>query len=206
MGPGEGVPKAVEQKPKTEEETIEKLQAPHEFLSKLTPLIKEYWSLKEALVDEKVTEAAAHAANLRKSVENIVADGLDKKATEAWASVAGSITEAAKRLAESGDMAGQRKAFDPLSEAVVRMLMSFRHVLNETVRVFLCTMAFDGQGAYWVEVGEEKRNPYFGRKLFKGQDMLQCGELQEKIPPETSRENEKPAPENVTPPAVAGKK
>lgn len=206
MGPGEGVPKVVEQEPKTEEETIEKLRAPHDFLSKLTPVIKEYWSLKEALVDEKVTEAAGHAANLRKSVENLVADGLDKKAREGWTSVAGSISEAAKKISEAADVAGQRKAFDPLSEAMVRMLMSFRHVLKEPVTVFLCTMAFDGQGAYWVEVGEEKRNPYFGRKPFKGQDMLQCGELQEKIPPETGPANEEPAPEKVMPTPQADKK
>jgi hypothetical protein len=45
-------------------------------------------------------------------------------------------------------------------------------------------MAFNTQGAYWIEGSEERKNPYFGHTKFKGQDMLQCGELIEKIPPE----------------------
>jgi hypothetical protein len=47
-------------------------------------------------------------------------------------------------------------------------------------------MAFNQRGAYWVEATEGPRNPYFGEKPFKGQNMLTCGELIERIPPEVS--------------------
>jgi hypothetical protein len=79
-----------------------------------------------------------------------------------------------------------RKAFDPLSETFARMIMGFRHVMSGPLFLYHCAMAFDKKGAYWIEAGQEIRNPYFGEKLLKGQQMLKCGELIEKIPPEAA--------------------
>jgi Cu(I)/Ag(I) efflux system membrane fusion protein len=62
--------------------------------------------------------------------------------------------------------------------------MTFRHGFKKDLFVFFCPTAFNGQGAYWIEADENRRNPYFGRTPHKGQDMLTCGELAERIPPD----------------------
>jgi Cu(I)/Ag(I) efflux system membrane fusion protein len=171
------------QKPQ-DEELIEKIDVPHEFLKALSPAIDDYLALKDALVDEKLGDAAASAKRLLESLRKIHTGDLDTKAQDTWKQLLNSMESPLKRMDETKDVETLRKAFDPFSEAFVRMLMSFGHATSEPVVVFHCPMAFDSQGAYWVERGEERRNPYFGRKPYKGQDMLQCGELVEKIPPE----------------------
>jgi hypothetical protein len=88
------------------------------------------------------------------------------------------------KIAENKDIQIQREAFDPLSESFARVLMSFRHVMPQPLFLYHCPMAFDRKGAYWIEDSQEIRNPYFGRKTFKGQDMFKCGTLEETIPPE----------------------
>jgi len=195
--PEEKESRAVSTPAQPEEEVVEKLYAPEEFLRSLTPLVNNYLHLKEALVDEKVEDAAKGAANLRKQLDEVKASLLDEKAAQTWLKLSGIIAEKAQTLSQMKEIAAQRTAFDPLSEAFVRLLMSFRHVMKEPLSVLHCPMASEGQGTYWVESGEERRNPYFGSKPVKGQDMLHCGELIDRIPPENAPEGEKSASEAV---------
>jgi membrane fusion protein, copper/silver efflux system len=169
---------------KAEEELVEKVTAPADFLAKLSPVVEEYLRLKEALVEEKTEEAARHAQALTRLFKGMDAGSLDQKASAAWKSLSGTIVHELEHVAESQDVQKQRTAFDAVSENFVKLVMSFRHVMKDTLVVFHCPMAFDSRGAYWVEAGEERRNPYFGHTRYKGQDMLQCAELVEKIPPE----------------------
>jgi Cu(I)/Ag(I) efflux system membrane fusion protein len=171
---------------KAEDELIEKVQAPPEFLKALTPVISEYLRLKEALVTEQVDEAAQAAEKLSALVDKVSAQALDPKAKEVWTKLAETMTTNLKTIAENMEIEVQRKAFDPLSECFARVVMAFRHVMEGPLFLYHCPMAFDKQGAYWLEAKQDPRNPYFGEKPFKGQDMLKCSELVEKIPPETS--------------------
>ena len=41
------------------------------------------------------------------------------------------------------------------------------------VGLFHCPMALDGEGADWIQEGEETANPYYGS------EMLRCGSLTE---------------------------
>ncbi|MFH0822475.1 MAG: efflux RND transporter periplasmic adaptor subunit [Pseudomonadota bacterium] len=166
------------------DEVVAKLPAPAEFLNRLTPVVKAYLGLKEALV-EKETEAAAVEA---RSMANLLADVngqvLDEKGRELWKTNSQSILSALKTISEQKDIPVMRKGFDPLSESFSRLLMSFRHAMPGPLFVYYCPMASDEQGAYWIEENKEPRNPYFGRELFKGQNMLKCAELTETIPSE----------------------
>jgi membrane fusion protein, copper/silver efflux system len=169
--------------PRAQEEIVGRLKVPEDFLTSLNPLIREYLELKDALVDEKVEEASAHAGKLVALLKGEDAKNLDEKARKTWTDVSGTMIDGLGKLAEAKDVEVQRKAFDAPSEAFAKMLMSFRHAMGESLVVFNCPAAFDEQGAYWVEAGDNKRNPYFGRRRLKGQDMLQCAEVVEKIPP-----------------------
>ncbi|MBM4327411.1 MAG: DUF3347 domain-containing protein [Deltaproteobacteria bacterium] len=181
--------------PAAEEELVEKVEAPAEFLNELTPGIKEYLALKEALVEEKLDDATKSGEKLAQFLKGMKIDRLESKAHETWTKLSDSMSGNLKQLIEGKDVEGKRKAFGSLSEDFVRLLMGFRHTMDDPLVVFHCPMAFDKKGAYWIEGSEQRRNPYFGRKPFKGQDMLQCAELVERIPPEKTSAPEKSARE-----------
>lgn len=171
---------------KTEEEIIEPMQVSEEFLKSLAPAIDHYLELKEALVEEKTKEAKKSAASMVESLEDPDADSLPEEAAKRWNDLSGKIKKSAQSLSESDTLEVQRKLFDPLSENMARLLMSFKHKMDNSLYVFLCPMAFNNRGAYWIEDSEDLRNPYFG------QEMLKCGELIEMIP-SVSEGNPSPA-------------
>jgi len=175
-------PKTAEAKP--EEEVVEKINVPTEFLKGLTPVIEEYLRLKDSLVEGLADQAADHAEKMDQGLKAVEIGILEEKAKQTWTALSNTMTGELKKIAETKDLESQRKAFDPLSEAFVKVVMGFRHAMKEPLVVFHCPMAFNKKGAYWVEASEQRRNPYFGRTPFNAQDMLQCGELIEKVPPE----------------------
>jgi Cu(I)/Ag(I) efflux system membrane fusion protein len=172
--------------PKAEEEVIEKIGAPIEFLRELTPAVKNYLSLKNALVDENSEEAGKSAEELASTLRGVRSEILEAKAREAWDNLSEKMLKDLKKISENKDVQIQREAFDPVSECFARMLMSFRHAMSGPLFLYHCPMSFDQKGAYWIEDSKEIQNPYFGRKPFKGQDMLKCGVLQETVAPEVA--------------------
>ncbi len=196
MSPQEDAEKpkeAAAQPQETQEEVIEKIKAPREFLSELTPCIKAYLSLKQALVDERTKDAAQYAENLKNLLSQVNPYFLDDKGKGVWKDLSASMIGALDKLAGQKDVAGMRTQFDPLSESFAKAIMTFRHVTEHPLYVYFCPMASDNQGAYWIDASKDRTNPYFGRKPVKGQDMLKCGELSETIPPEV-----------LSPPTVKG--
>ena len=89
-----------------------------------------------------------------------------------------------KEIADTREIEAMRKAFDPLSEAFAKVMMGFRHAMKDPLFLYHCPMASNEQGAYWIESSQDVKNPYFGETPYKGQQMLKCAELVEKIPPE----------------------
>ncbi|MFH1113196.1 MAG: efflux RND transporter periplasmic adaptor subunit [Pseudomonadota bacterium] len=168
---------------KAEEEVLERANAPAAFLEALNPTLAAYAELKESLVESKTGEAAKHAAKLLGIVKEISPDLLDAKGKEAWSDLSGTMIDGLRTLTEGQEASVQRKVFDRVSESFARVLMTFRHSAGEPVTVYFCQAAFDGQGAYWVESGGGKRNPYFGQTAEDGQRPVDCAEIVEKIPP-----------------------
>jgi len=167
--------------------------------------VNEYLALKEALVEDRVDDAGRHAEKLAETLKTIEASSLEPRARKTWDELSGTMTGELKKIGGTKELEAQRKAFDPLSEAFAKVIMGFRHVMKEALVVFHCPMAFNSQGAYWIEGSDERRNPYFGHSKYKGQDMLQCGELIEKIQPETSEGLAKPEAAQAEQPKAAAK-
>jgi len=169
---------------KEEEEVVKRLQAPEEFVSALTPIVQEYLNLKESLVGEKSEEAEVSAKKLAGLLKGVNSSGLDVKALETWKKLSDSMETNLKEIADTREIGAMRKAFDPLSEAFAKVMMGFRHAMKDPLFLYHCPMASNEQGAYWIESSQDVKNPYFGETPYKGQQMLKCAELVEKIPPE----------------------
>ena len=195
---------AVAQPQQPGEEVIKKVQAPREFLNEWTPAIHAYLRLKQALVDEKTEDAVVYAGNLKNLLSQVNSYLLDDKAKALWQELSTNMIAALDRLEGQQEIAGMRKAFDPLSEAFARAIMMFRHVADHPLYLYFCPMASDNQGAYWVDGSEDRTNPYFGRKPFQGQDMLKCGELEEKIPSEAPAVSTPDKGADTSPPEPSG--
>jgi Cu(I)/Ag(I) efflux system membrane fusion protein len=166
-------------------EIVKKMEAPHDFLEQLNPLIADYLVLKDFMVEENVDQAKERSRLMANLLGRVDAKGLHDEAAETWNELSREMTERLNGVAEGQSIEAQRQEFAALSEALARVLMGFRHAWKDPVVLFHCPMGFDGEGAYWIEGSEDRKNPYFGHKPFKGQAMLQCGELVEKIPPES---------------------
>ncbi|MGO9570268.1 MAG: efflux RND transporter periplasmic adaptor subunit [Desulfomonilaceae bacterium] len=170
---------------KAEDEVVKKLQAPKEFVSALTPIIQEYLKLKESLVGEKTEEATVSAEKLASLLKELNTNGLDDKARETWKKLSDSMETNLKTIEDAKEIEPMRKAFDPLSEAFAKVMLGFRHAMKDPIFLYHCPMASNEQGAYWIESSQDVKNPYFGETPYKGQQMLKCAELVEKIPPES---------------------
>ena len=186
MMSGPDVPKTVTAPPQEErrDEVVERIEAPHNFLEKLTPVFAEYMALKDALVEEKSDLAKEHSRKMGTAISAIGTESLTEEAARAWKELSGAMSTSLDVINAAMGVDGQRMAFASLSEAFARTLMSFRHAMKDPIIVLHCPMAEGENGAYWMEASEERRNPYFGHKPFNGQNMLQCGELVERIPGE----------------------
>jgi len=75
----------------------------------------------------------------------------------------GEVKARAQAAADAANIAAMRKAFKPLSAAVIQMSLPEGHV------VAFCPM-YEG-GASWVQKGQKVSNPYYGKS------MLTCGEV-----------------------------
>lgn len=81
------------------------------------------------------------------------------------------LRDAVKHLNMQNDIAGVRKAFKPVSDALISLVR--KHGLDQLGDLFVvhCPMADDGKGADWLSEINEVQNPYFGAM------MLGCGSV-----------------------------
>jgi len=77
------------------------------------------------------------------------------------------IEAAAARIGD-GDIESARAAFREVSHALLRHLDTDA-AAREGLTLVYCPMTFDNSGGYWVQRGEQIRNPYEGSR------MLECG-------------------------------
>ena len=73
-----------------------------------------------------------------------------------------------------------------MSEAVISLQERFGHRGSETWHLAHCPMAFDFEGADWLQRGDQVNNPYFGAS------MLRCGDIRESFDPLTEMKRTRP--------------
>ncbi len=171
-----------------------RLVVPHETLSALEPVMRDYLAAAEALASDDVEGARKALAGLAETVNALDLPG-PNATRKAWRSLAGHLVGHAQHGARSKDEGSLREGFEALSVKLIEMLEQFGNPFEAPVRVAFCPMAFDSKGARWVQAGEKIRNPYYGSA------MLGCGDVQATLahgerlePPPASDEDEPPPP------------
>lgn len=132
---------------------------------KLEALYAAYFAVQKALAADKTPPAAAAQA-LHKAASEL---GGGATLPESSAKLVQDIAAKSEHLHHL-DLAGARKGFKPLSQAVVALATQVRSQgAQSPFTHFYCPMV-PGGGGDWLQPGGELLNPYFGS------EMLRCGE------------------------------
>ena len=119
-------------------------------------VLKQYFSLKDALVASNASNAQKEATTLTTSL----------KASPAFAK----SVLMSDSIAKTNDLAKQRSTFTNLSNKLIAQF-SKTSLLKGSFYMQFCPMANEGNGGYWLAAEQEVRNPYYG------DEMLNCGEV-----------------------------
>ncbi len=119
-----------------------------------------YIALQEALVKSDADQAGKAAHTLAEELNTI--EGCENTAV------------LASQMANSNDLSLQRSAFSTVSRDLIDL---FKHAerASGTLYVIHCPMYNNNEGADWLAVSPDIRNPYFG------DEMLTCGAVKEEI-------------------------
>jgi len=138
----------------------------------LEELYAAYFEVQRALAGDKTPPAEAAVA-LHKTARELSAE---TNLSDAPRKLLGEIAGQTEHLHHL-DLPEARKAFKPVSHAVVTLATQVRSDrADRTFTHFYCPMV-PGGGGDWLQPDDQLLNPYFG-----GQ-MLRCGEMVEQLPP-----------------------
>lgn len=143
-----------------------------EFQANLKQMHSAYDELRDALVKGDRDAARQAFKKFGLHLERVSITGFDKDAQEAWVPLRRKAENEVALASTVSNLTHLRDAFRNLSTALVHIEHTFGHTDGTTLFEAHCPMAFDGEGASWLQREEAIRNPYFGDK------MLRCGEIQ----------------------------
>ena len=147
-----------------------KMEFSQEAQSKFSDLLKVYLDLKDALVasDQKQTQTLAkNGAGIASELSGMQMDDMGK-------SHISQLAEQLKEMASKEDLEGQRGDFVLLSRNMIQIGQQIKG-LDTKLYVQHCPMANSDNGANWLSLEEEIRNPYYGDA------MLKCGSVVQTI-------------------------
>lgn len=146
----------------------QRLQVDGKFSAQLQRVFDAYTQMKDALVNDNASSAQKSAAPLLKALAGVDMKLLSNaEAHNHWMSLAGELESGAKAIGGTGAIERQRGHFKHLSAHMAKAVRLFG--INQEVYEQFCPMADNNQGAYWLSLEENIRNPYMGSK------MLTCG-------------------------------
>ncbi len=143
---------------------------PEAFQQQLTALSLAYISLKDALV---LTDQGQASQKAQAFLDQLAA--VDRKRLSAqdahryWMKQQPALLQHAEQIAHSADIEGQREAFGFLSTTLIETVQVMGS--QDTLYIQHCPMAFEYEGADWLSLEKEIRNPYFGDL------MMSCGSV-----------------------------
>lgn len=142
--------------------------------SEVSSVLQAYFQLKDALVASEKDKAAQQARIMEEKINQVKMTEMSQAAHQRWMATLPKLKSTLKEINSQANIDAQRKAFIPLSKAVVLLAQSFGP-FEKPVYVMYCPMANDDQGANWLSASDEVLNPYYGDM------MLRCGEVIQEV-------------------------
>ena len=158
----------------SQETSIQQVNISAEAKKALQPLFTDYLKVKDALVSDNLSEAQEAAIQFKSDLDKINMALFTGQSHQVWMEYSSQAKQALQHTAHFQDIKEMRKAFQPLSNAMIGLAKAFDPT-DEAIYIQHCPMADSNKGADWLSLSDEIRNPYFGA------DMLTCGEVTEEL-------------------------
>ena len=152
-------------------------QTPEAFQQQLGKVYEGYLILQTALAGDTLDKAREGLRQTKAALEKVDRTLVEGDAHGLWMKLSADLENALDASEKADSIESIRKALSPLSETLWSAVKSFGVLSEQPVYQAHCPMAFDFQGANWLQSTMEIRNPYFGAS------MLACGEIVEKLGP-----------------------
>ncbi len=156
------------------DDTTKQLKLSTSSKKEINALLQSYFQLKDALVASQQDKAAKFAHQMETKIGQVKRSAMNEAAYQGWMAVVPKLKSSLKEINPQANIDAQRKAFIPLSKAVVQLAQSFGP-FDQPVYVLYCPMANNDEGAEWLSATNEVLNPYYGDM------MLRCGEVTKEI-------------------------
>jgi Cu(I)/Ag(I) efflux system membrane fusion protein len=149
---------------------------PGSFRRSLGPVYEAYFALHDAVFAGDAEASASRFEAVKSALAGVETGDLGSDSRAVWGEIDWGIDAGAEAGLQAAGMEPLRVAFRDISEAMIDLEKRFGHPGHaDHVRIF-CPMAFDNQGASWLQDAQETRNPYYGAK------MPRCGAVKETFP------------------------
>lgn len=140
----------------------------------IAPIVKDYLSLKNALISGNDKVAANEGGNLLTTLDKIDMASIPSDKHKTYMEIAADVKEHAEHIGDNvGNIAHQREHLVSLSEDLKDLIKLFG--APQTLYQDHCPMFNGGKGAIWFSETKEIKNPYYGSK------MMDCGSVQETV-------------------------
>ena len=155
-----------------QEKNEKPIEVSDDFKNQLKQVVENYISLKDALVGDDSEKAKKSANVILQSLDQVDMKLLNQKDGHTyWMNLEKKIRSASESIASTTEITEQRNEFKNLSSELTIAVQMFG--INQKVFNQFCPMADNNNGAYWLSLEEEVRNPYFGSA------MHSCGNVAE---------------------------
>lgn len=156
-------------------EASAKVSTPIEFKEQLGNVFVQYESLAEALATDNADKAIQAAATLSGALQAVDGSVLAGAAHNAWTKALTQMSDGLEAIRNADDIVGIRTGFEPISVGLSSAVMELGVEMEGSLYEIYCPMAFEYEGATWLQRDESIRNPYFGSA------MSSCGEVNQQL-------------------------
>jgi Cu(I)/Ag(I) efflux system membrane fusion protein len=146
-----------------------------EFRRQLDKVVEGYLAVQKALSADQADQAVQEAKKTLDAVSAVDMTLVTGQNHMDWMKHEAELKRILSNVVSTKEIEAIRKDFAELSELIMSTAKQFK-ASSATLYQFKCPMAFDNQGATWLQADEETANPYFGKM------MLRCGDVIEVIP------------------------
>jgi Cu(I)/Ag(I) efflux system membrane fusion protein len=148
-------------------------EAPAEFLDQLDPVFTAYLEIHDALATDDADGAKKATAELESALDDTDMKLLEGESHDEWMKVLGALEQPLATIPEAGGLDEIRVAYAPMSDAIIYIARAFGTTGHAPLYLKHCPMAFDNEGADWLQADPETRNPYFGPAMLKCADDIE---------------------------------
>lgn len=149
------------------------IEATPEMRDALGKLLREYFPIWQALAGDDLPSAKASAGKLESGTHQFHGLPGSAEASDFFETTLAAVSKSAGEIASATDIDAARKAFEIVSNTLVRAVQAVGLNADTPAHLAFCPMAFEGRRADWLQNDKELLNPYFGAA------MLRCGEFEE---------------------------